>query len=107
MGLLGDIEEHLGVTINQVDPDLKVPLDEFDGKVTYGQKKKDTGRCYLFFCWCNPLPNPLRRIERPIREFLTTLLLIFVPISNPRSYTFGVRGGLLACGIFLKIDFGR
>ncbi len=40
---LGDIEEHLGVTIDQVDVDLKVPLDQFDGKVTYGQKRRNTG----------------------------------------------------------------
>jgi ATP-dependent RNA helicase DDX1 len=37
---LADIEEHLNVTIQQVEPDLKVPSDEFDGKVVYGQKRK-------------------------------------------------------------------
>ena len=38
---LADIEEHLGVTIQQVDSSVKVPHDEFDGKVTYGQKRAD------------------------------------------------------------------
>ena len=40
---LGDIEEHLGVTIQQVEKDLKIAVDEFDGKVVYGAKRKDTG----------------------------------------------------------------
>jgi ATP-dependent RNA helicase DDX1 len=40
MQYLDDIEEHLGVTIAQVPPSLEVPVDEFDGKVTYGEKKK-------------------------------------------------------------------
>ncbi|CAG9772685.1 unnamed protein product [Ceutorhynchus assimilis] len=43
---LADIEEHLNVTIQQVDPDMKVPQDEFDGKVIYGQKKKQLGSGY-------------------------------------------------------------
>ena len=40
---LADIEEHLGVTIQQVDKEMKVPVDEFDGKVVYGEKKGNTG----------------------------------------------------------------
>ena len=44
--LLADIEEHLGVTIQQVGLDIKVQADEFDGKVVYGQKKKDFGPVY-------------------------------------------------------------
>ncbi|KAI4577487.1 hypothetical protein MJT46_003322 [Ovis ammon polii x Ovis aries] len=39
MQLLSEIEEHLNCTISQVEPDIKVPVDEFDGKVTYGQKR--------------------------------------------------------------------
>lgn len=38
--LVGEIEEHLGVSIPEVGADLNVPLDEFDGKVVYGAKKK-------------------------------------------------------------------
>lgn len=41
--LLADIEEHLGVTIQQIGKDLKVAADEFDGKVVYGEKRKETG----------------------------------------------------------------
>ena len=40
---LGDIEEHLGVTIDQVDRSLNIPTNEFDGKVVYGAKLKNTG----------------------------------------------------------------
>jgi ATP-dependent RNA helicase DDX1 len=32
----------LGVTIQQVDSSIKVPHDDFDGKVTYGQKRAAT-----------------------------------------------------------------
>lgn len=41
---LGDIEDHLGVTIDQCNVDLKVAQNEFDGKVAYGQKRKNTGK---------------------------------------------------------------
>lgn len=43
---LADIEEHLGVTIDQVDTSLKIATDEFDGKVTYGQKRSNAGSGY-------------------------------------------------------------
>ena len=44
--LLGDIEEHLGITIQQINTDMKVEADQFDGKVVYGQKKKELGPTY-------------------------------------------------------------
>ncbi|XP_044745938.1 ATP-dependent RNA helicase Ddx1 [Coccinella septempunctata] len=43
---LADIEEHLNITITQVDTDMVVPADEFDGKVVYGQKRKAGGSNY-------------------------------------------------------------
>ncbi|KAL1502170.1 hypothetical protein ABEB36_007355 [Hypothenemus hampei] len=44
---LADIEEHLNVTIQQIEPDIKVPHDQFDGKVVYGQKRqRDEGLAY-------------------------------------------------------------
>ncbi|KAF8566075.1 hypothetical protein P879_03368 [Paragonimus westermani] len=46
LGLLGEIEEHLGVTIDTVDSNLVVPTDAFDGKVVYGQKLKQLGPKY-------------------------------------------------------------
>ncbi|KAK9531670.1 hypothetical protein VZT92_011080 [Zoarces viviparus] len=44
--LLSDVEEHLKCTITQCEPDIKVPLDDFDGKVTYGQRKALGGGNY-------------------------------------------------------------
>ncbi|KPP75890.1 ATP-dependent RNA helicase DDX1-like [Scleropages formosus] len=44
--LLSEIEEHLKCTITQCEPDLKVPVDEFDGKVTYGQRRAAGGGLY-------------------------------------------------------------
>lgn len=41
---LADIEDHLNVTIQQVGQDIKIPLNEFDGKVTYGEKKVSLGK---------------------------------------------------------------
>ncbi len=43
--LLSEIEEHLKCTITQCEPDIKVPVDEFDGKVTYGQRRTAGGEC--------------------------------------------------------------
>lgn len=43
--LLSEIEEHLKCTITQCEPDIKVPVDEFDGKVTYGQRRTLGGMC--------------------------------------------------------------
>lgn len=47
MQLLSDIEEHLKCTITQCEPDIKVPVDEFDGKVSYGQRKALGGVCLM------------------------------------------------------------
>ncbi|CAD0204426.1 unnamed protein product [Chrysodeixis includens] len=43
---LADIEDHLNITIQQVESDIKVPCNEFDGKVVYGQKRKQVGTGY-------------------------------------------------------------
>lgn len=44
---LAEIEEHLGCTIQQIGEDIKVPINEFDGKVTYGQKRVNKGTGYV------------------------------------------------------------
>ncbi|KAL0967124.1 hypothetical protein UPYG_G00248070 [Umbra pygmaea] len=41
--LLSDVEEHLKCTITQCEPDIKVPVDDFDGKVTYGKRRAAGG----------------------------------------------------------------
>jgi len=35
--LLGDIEGHLKITIEQTTPKMEIPVDEFDGKVSYSR----------------------------------------------------------------------
>lgn len=44
--LITQIEEHLGVTIPVVQRSMEVPVCEFDGKVTYGEKKSERGTEY-------------------------------------------------------------
>lgn len=40
---LADIEEHLGETISMVEPGSRIPVNEFDGKVVYGEKRSNKG----------------------------------------------------------------
>lgn len=44
--MLADIEDHLNITITQVDKDMQVPVNEFDGKVVYGEKLQNKGTNY-------------------------------------------------------------
>lgn len=37
----------MGCTIQQVEQDIKVPMNDFDGKVTYGQKRLNMGSGYV------------------------------------------------------------
>lgn len=40
---LTDIQDHLGVIIPVVDSSFDIPVDEYDGKITYGEKKGKNG----------------------------------------------------------------
>ncbi len=51
MKFLADIEEHLGVTIQQVGKDMTVDVDEFDGKVVYGKKREEKGELMSLNGW--------------------------------------------------------
>ncbi|KAH8314855.1 hypothetical protein KR074_005377 [Drosophila pseudoananassae] len=44
--LLAEVEDHLNITIQQVDRAMEVPVNDFDGKVVYGQKNLNTGSGY-------------------------------------------------------------
>ncbi|XP_001352892.3 ATP-dependent RNA helicase Ddx1 [Drosophila pseudoobscura] len=44
--LLAEVEDHLNITIQQVDKAMEVPVNDFDGKVVYGQKNLNTGTGY-------------------------------------------------------------
>ncbi|XP_055594121.1 ATP-dependent RNA helicase Ddx1-like [Uranotaenia lowii] len=46
MACLGEVEEHLVITVQQIGRDLKVPMNEFDGKVTYGERRRKVGSGY-------------------------------------------------------------
>lgn len=40
---LAAVEDHLKETISCIEPNMKVPRNEFDGKVTYGKKRRGAG----------------------------------------------------------------
>ncbi|KAI5703201.1 hypothetical protein M8J76_008560 [Diaphorina citri] len=62
--MLGEIEEHLNVTIQQVDDKLEIPADEFDGKVVYGQKRVNMGSSYEnHVTQMEPSVNKLSKLE--------------------------------------------
>lgn len=42
-GLLGEIENHLKITIEQTSHKMEIPVNEFDGKVVYGKKRSGGG----------------------------------------------------------------
>ncbi|KAM7445988.1 ATP-dependent RNA helicase ddx1 [Porites harrisoni] len=43
---LADVEEHLGETISVIQPNMKVSVNEFDGKVQYGEKRRRVGTMF-------------------------------------------------------------
>ncbi|XP_062517502.1 ATP-dependent RNA helicase DDX1-like isoform X2 [Corticium candelabrum] len=43
---LADVENHLGESITAVENDIIVPVNEFDGKVVYGEKRGNKGSSY-------------------------------------------------------------
>ncbi|XP_052873297.1 ATP-dependent RNA helicase Ddx1 [Anopheles cruzii] len=62
---LGEIEDHLNVTIPQITKDMKVPLNEFDGKVVYGEKRLNTGTGYKDHVeQLGPVVQELARLEK-------------------------------------------
>ena len=71
--MLADIEEHLGVTISQVDKEMKVEVNEFDGKVVYGEKLKQKGTGYAGHASVlAPVLKELQSLERKAQlTFLT------------------------------------
>ena len=67
---LGDIEEHLGVTIPEIDSSLHIPEFEFDGKVSYGVKKETSGSCYQGHVdMVRPSLDKLTRLEKEAQRY--------------------------------------
>lgn len=61
---LADIEEHLNITIQQIEPDMQVPSNEFDGKVVYGQKRQNKGINYATHtAQMEPVVKQLTKLE--------------------------------------------
>uniref|UniRef100_A0A146LC82 ATP-dependent RNA helicase n=2 Tax=Lygus hesperus TaxID=30085 RepID=A0A146LC82_LYGHE len=61
---LADIEEHLKITIDQVGAEVEIPRNEFDGKVTYGQKRTQSGTNYKdHVAQMIPAVNELSKME--------------------------------------------
>lgn len=61
---MADIEEHLNVTIQQIEPNMQVPSDEFDGKVVYGQKRQAQGTNYATHtAQMEPVVKQLAKLE--------------------------------------------
>ncbi|KAK2180350.1 hypothetical protein NP493_447g05037 [Ridgeia piscesae] len=72
---LGEIEEHLGVTIDQVGTDMEVPVNEFDGKVVYGQKLRKQGPSYEgHVAFLAPTVRELYQLERQAQTSYISLL---------------------------------
>ena len=65
--LLTDVEEHLGITIDQIQNDMHVPLNEFDGKVTYGEKHKGGNVSRGHASEILPALNELKNMEKLIQ----------------------------------------
>lgn len=67
---LADIEDHLNVTITIIEPDMKVPMNEFDGKVTYGQKRLNVGSSYEnHVAQMAPAVQELAVLEKKAQQF--------------------------------------
>lgn len=79
--LLGDIEEHLGVTISQVDKNMNVPVDEFEGHVVYGEKRKQTGKFPFRESWLIDISAD-RELKTSSSTHLHTVYRVFLERST-------------------------
>ena len=77
--ILAEVEDHLNITIEQIKPDFKVPCNEFDGKVIYGEKKNKSGSDYKDHTeQMVPIVKELAKLESEaqlfyLQRFLTTI----------------------------------
>lgn len=68
IGYLQEIEEHLGETITMVGRDIKIPVNEFDGKVTYGKlRKKEETKTKYHQEELAPAVAELARLEKQVQ----------------------------------------
>ncbi|XP_065671009.1 ATP-dependent RNA helicase DDX1 isoform X5 [Hydra vulgaris] len=65
---LSEIEEHLGETISQISNDMVVPINEFDGKVVYGQKRQNKGSGFKYHLEeLAPAVKDLAKLEKQVQ----------------------------------------
>lgn len=60
--ILGEIEEHLNCIVQQVGLDLKLEVNEFDGKVVYGAKR--AGAAYRYDSHVEQLAADVRTLSQ-------------------------------------------
>lgn len=70
--MLAEIEDHLNITIQQVDKEMQVPVNEFDGKVVYGEKLQNKGTNYQDHV------EQLRPIVQNLSKLESTSQLLFL-----------------------------
>lgn len=46
LGMLAEIEDHLKCTVQEIEKDFKLQVDEYDGKVVYGAKRLEQASTY-------------------------------------------------------------
>ncbi|XP_062533486.1 ATP-dependent RNA helicase Ddx1 isoform X2 [Armigeres subalbatus] len=74
---LAEIEDHLNVTIQQIDKNLKVPMNDFDGKVTYGEKRLNTGTGYKDHVeQLTPVVLELAKLEREAQNLFLKRMVV-------------------------------
>lgn len=59
---MAEIEDSLNCTIQTIDSDFKIEVNEFDGKVVYGAKRKE-GSGYSYNSHVEQLTNTVRKLS--------------------------------------------
>lgn len=85
--LLGEVEGHLKITIEQTTPKMEIPVDEFDGKVVYGRKRDNSGKSKYkgHADVLAPTVNELQDLERCAQTSFLTLSMQTAAILNKRT----------------------
>ena len=84
------------ITIQQIGSDLKVPMNEFDGKVTYGEKKKNIGSGYQDHVkQLKPMVEALAKLEA--EGYVRAIT------KRPQKLVYGIGG---RAGVPLLIEHG-
>jgi len=81
--LLGDVESHLKITIEQTTSKMEIPVDEFDGKVVYGKKRGTGGSNQLSYVGhADVLAPTVQQLQDLERTAQSSFLLLSNNISS-------------------------